>query len=314
GEITEISLCLPEEYSDGIEKKIDRLNTQVLLRGYCLEEFLSEKELMQKVKDNFRELVRAWIYKGVIIKRAYEKPLGYPGDYKMAEIIYDNTPVSKNIGVYLDAYFLKSPYAVAARMRKDHFNLLLRNHIAETVLNRIPILSFGCGPCREIRELLLDLKAKGTVVFTCLDGDPEPLNFSNEAISKITCKNVEFKFIEEGKIHILENQAYLQPLGRQSLIYSVDSFDYLPDGDFKVMLYALYELLQKDGKLIFSHANREKTFPPVPLDWFCDWQFIPRNKGEVVKLISACGISGFSLSVDPDDFEYIHYFTLKKNK
>ncbi|MGD9014717.1 MAG: PilZ domain-containing protein [Candidatus Omnitrophota bacterium] len=313
--ITEIinitaQLIKMDKYSLELEKDLDRLNNEILLKGYCLEELLSDKSIMQRVKENFRQLVGAWVYKSIIVKRAFEKPRGYPGDYKMLEIVYDNKPISNNLGKYSDNNFLKSPYAVAVRIRKDRLKEMLLNFINQTNLSKIKILNIACGSCREIRELLPDLKTRTTATFTCLDWDEEALRFSQDRLLSIMPKNVQFKFVKDDVMNIIKNKASAELSGKQNLIYSIGLIDYLPDRVLKKLIQALFQLLDKRGRLILTHKNKEKTFPSIPPDWFCDWKFISRNKDEVVKLFYDCGISEFSLLTESDDFGYIHYFTL----
>jgi len=312
-EFDKLKLSLRKEFSEEIERKIDHLHTQILLKGDCLDILLSDKPIMQKVKDNFRQLIGAWVYKSAIVKRAFEKPRGYPGDYKMLEIVYDNKPISRNIaGVFFDTNFLKSPYAVAVRIRKDRLREMLLDFLNVTKLNKVNILNIACGSCREIRELIPNLQTNSSIIFHCLDWDEEALRFSQDTLLPIRPKNVEFKFIKEDVMNLIRNEANIQSIGKQDLIYSIGLIDYLPDRVLKKLIFALYQLLEKNGNLILTHKNREKTFPPIPPDWFCDWKFVSRNKEEVVKLFYTCGISRFSLSIASDDFEYIYYFTLTK--
>ena len=308
------SLLKEKEFSEEAEKRLEQLNNQILLKGYCLDELLSNKTIMQNIKEHFRHLVGVWSYKSVIVKRAYEKPRGYPGDYRMLEIVYDGKPISKtnNIGFYFDNYFLKSPYAVAVRIRKDRLREILQQYISDSQINKINILDIACGSCREIKELLPNLKTNSSIAFSCLDWDEEALKFSQDVLLSIKPKNVEFKFIKEDVMNIIKDENIVQSFGVQNLIYSIGLIDYMPDRILKRLICALYKLLPKSGKLILTHKNREKTFPPIPPDWFCDWKFVPRNKDEVLKLFYDSGISGFTLVSDSDDFGYIHYFTITK--
>jgi SAM-dependent methyltransferase len=188
----------------------------------------------------------------------------------------------------------------------------LQYYINKTALTKINILNIACGSSREVRELVPDLKTKSSIVLSCLDWDRQALKFSQDALLQIAPKNMQLKFIKEDILNIFKNESVAQSLGRQDIIYSVGLFDYLPNRVFKKLLYALYPLLQKEGRLILTHKNREKTFPIIPPDWFCGWRFIPRNREEVTKLLYDSGISGFSLSTESDDFGYIYYFTLTK--
>lgn len=308
------SLLKEKDFSEYVEKRLDLLNNQILLKGYCLDELLSNKTIMQKVKEHFRHLLGVWSYKSAIVKRAYEKPRGYPGDYRMLEIVYDNVPIAKtkNIGFYFDNYFLKSPYAVAVRIRKDRLCEILQQYIGDSKINKINILDIACGSCREIKELLPDLETNSSITFSCLDWDEEALKFSQDVILPIKPKNVEFKFIKEDVMNMIKNENVAQSIGVQNLIYSIGLIDYLPDRILKRLIHALYKLLPKGGKLILTHKDREKTFPSIPPDWFCDWKFVSRNKEEALKLFYDCGISKFTLTSDSDDFGYIYYFTITK--
>jgi hypothetical protein len=123
---------------------------------------------------------------------------------------------------------------------------------------------------------------------------------------------VNFKFAKEDITNILTDESSAESLGRQNIIYSIGLFDYLPNIVMKKLVYVLFNALRLGGKLIFTHKNREKTFPAIPPDWASDWKFLQRNKEEVTALLHDCGISGFSLSSEADDFGYIHYFTLTR--
>jgi hypothetical protein len=267
---------------------------------------------MQKAKDSFRHLLGTWAYKSAIMKRGFDKPRGYPGDYKMLEIVYDNKPISKSIGRYFDNYFLKNPYAVAVRIRKDRLREMLRDFFNETKLNKVNVLNIACGSCREIKELIPSLKTKNHITFNCLDWDDEALQFSKNVLLPIAPNNVKFNFIKEDVMNIVRGGHIVQSLEKQDIVYSIGLIDYLPDRILSKLICALYQLMQKDGKLILTHKNKEKTFPPVPPDWFCDWKFVSRNKEEVIALFHKCGMSNFSLSTEADDFEYIYYFTVTK--
>lgn len=301
-----------KEYSLEIEKKFDQINSQILLKGYCLEELLADKKIMQQIKDSFRKLVGVWVYKSLIVRRGFEKPRGYAGDYEMLEIVYNDKPLSRGLGKYFDNNFLKSPYAVAVRIRKDRLREILQEYIDSAKAEKVRILDIACGSSREIRELLLRTKTKNEVIITCLDWDNEALKFSQDALLPNKPKNINLKFVQEDVMNLTKNGKAEEGCGRQNLIYSIGLIDYIPDRMLKKLIQAWYQLLLPGGKLILTHKNREKTFPPLPPDWFCDWKFVPRNREEAIKLFYDCGMPGFSLSWESDEFGYIYYFTITK--
>jgi len=301
-------------YFKDAEKELNQLTTQILQSGHNLEKSLANKKIMSLIKNNFRQLIGKLAYKSEIVKRGYEKPLGYPGDYKMLEIVYDNKAISEknDIGRYFDNNFLESPYAVAVRIRKDRLRDLLEEFINGAKLSNINILNIACGSCREVRELLPAIKTQARISFICLDWDSEALRFSKVMLGPIVPQNVELKFVKEDVLKIARNEPCVQSLDKPNLIYSIGLIDYLPDRALKDLIRTLYQILQKDGKLILTHKNKEKVFPTLPPDWFCDWRFVPRNKEEVIKLFCAAGIPESTINSESDKFDYIHYFSVTK--
>lgn len=299
-------------YSEEIEKKIAILNNQILLKGCSLEELIDSKAVMNKSKEHFRSLVGVWAYKSLIVKRAFEKPRGYPGDYLMIETVYNNRTLTKSgIGYYFDKYFLSNPYAVAVRYRKDRLREIIKNEIQQSKAEKIKIFDIACGSCREIKELPHSLFKDKTVIFTCLDWDQEALDFSRDSLNDFS-KNSKFNFVREDIMNLIKDEKLIDSFEKQDLVYSIGLIDYLPDRILKLFMQFFYGITRERGKLVLTHKNKEKTFSPLSPDWFCNWKFVPRSKDEVVNLFYNCGIKDFSLSIEVDEFNDIFYFTFIK--
>jgi len=288
------------------------LNNQILLKGYCLEEIIENESITGKNKDLFRFLVGTWAYKSPILKKAFEQSRGYPGDYEMLETIYDNVPLAcGGIALCFDKYFLSSPYAVAVRYRKDKLREFIQNEIRNTPLGSdIKILNIACGSCRELRELPLDIFTGKNVSLSCLDADQQALEFSRQALKGVLL-SAKIHFIHH-EIKQLINAGEPNLFEKQDLAYSLGLIDYLPDKALKTFVEYFYACLKEKGKLVLTHKNKEKTFPPLSPDWFCNWKFVERSKDEVVHLFYDSGIKKFSLSVESDAFNDIYYFTITK--
>jgi len=308
-----VALAAGNAYSLEYEEKLDKLSIKALLSGSCLEECLENKEILGGIKNSFRQLAGPWIYKSEILKRAFDKPSGYPGDYELLEMIYNNRPVSGGIGAYFDNIFLRSPYITSVRQRKDKIKLMLLSAINDKKPGRVNVLSVGCGPCREIRELLPDLNPDKEAHFTCVDWDEKALSFSRHMIMKLHPHKAIFKFCRCRLKDILRIEPALGMPEKQDVIYSTGFFDYLPRRVFKKLIRSLFTFLAEGGKLIITHKNREMTMPQIHPEWLCDWNLMPRNKDEFIKLIYESGIKQFSISVSSDNFGYIHYFVLSKD-
>jgi SAM-dependent methyltransferase len=305
-------LAKQEAYSPEIEASFTHLNNQILLKGYCLEEIIENESITGKNKDLFRFLVGTWAYKSPILKKAFEQSRGYPGDYEMLETIYDNVPLAcGGIALCFDKYFLSSPYAVAVRYRKDKLREFIQNEIRNTPLGSdIKILNIACGSCRELRELPLDIFTGKNVSLSCLDADQQALEFSRQALKGVLL-SAKIHFIHH-EIKQLINAGEPNLFEKQDLAYSLGLIDYLPDKALKTFVEYFYACLKEKGKLVLTHKNKEKTFPPLSPDWFCNWKFVERSKDEVVHLFYDSGIKKFSLSVESDAFNDIYYFTITK--
>jgi len=98
---------------------------------------------------------------------------------------------------------------------------------------------------------------------------------------------------EKNNLIARENREIFSQYQKQNLIYSVGLIDYLPDRVLKRLVRTLYEFLEKEGKIILTHRNKEITIPPICPDWFCNWSFVNRTKNDVVKLLYESGVTRF---------------------
>src|SRR4030042_1725805 len=182
--------------SSEIKKEYFADINKILQKAEELEKVVNQRLIMQKIKNAFRIfLINSPVYKSLMVKRAFEKPRGYPGDYQMIELFYDNKPISKEIGFYGDKYILNDNYVRAVRKRKDCMKKILANFIKNSKLSSINILNVGCGSNREIRELFLsNFITNKKLHFTLIDQDEDALLFSRNTfkyLSKYISKNIK---------------------------------------------------------------------------------------------------------------------------
>ncbi len=302
-----------EDHSRELQNELEHLNTTILLKGYSLGLLLSDKPIMRSVRENFRSLVGTWAYKSRVMKRAFEKPRAYPGDFRMVDMIYQNCPVTQGVGKYFDTYFLNNPDAVAVRSRKGRLREMVRQFImSNTQKPSIKILDVACGSCREITELIAEIQNQNPLTLTCMDWDEEALDFSKDHLGNVPA-NIKVAFLKENLMDLINDGQGTQRVGEHDLIYSIGLTDYLPDTLLKKCLHFYSQLLPQGGKLIFTHKNQEKTFPQIPAEWFCDWESIPRSQTELTDLLTKA-LPNFTLDVTTDDFGYILYFVLTRVK
>ena len=308
-----VKLSEQGEDKEDVCKEVNRFNEAIMQAGDALEIRLNDRILIKKIKKVFREVCGPWVYKAEIVKHAFEKPRGYPGDYKLIEIIYDNKPLSSGIGYCYDKYFLNNAYTEAVRNRKEKMRAILKDSISKkSISSRVKILNLACGSCREIKELITEFRGlKDNILFTLIDRDGEALKFS-EAVLKNTDKKISFRFLQHNVLgYINHGVKYLEILGKQDLIYSIGLADYLPDRVLKGLISFCYTLLNPHGELIIAHKDVNK-YKPLPPDWWCDWNFYPRDENHLLGLITKSGISNFDIKITREPSNIILFISIKR--
>jgi len=297
--------CQEEE----LRKKIAVASDNVIEKGEKLKEKIGSKIIVKKIKGGFRDLVGEFVYRSIIMERAYKKPRGYPGDFGTLEYLYDNKPVSKGIGRLFDQYFLSNKLAQAVVNRKDLMVSILGDLIGKAKSQKVNVLNVASGSCRDVREFLEVYKGATPLLFTCLDHDEESLGFSKEALEVF--QNIKFDFIKDDVIKFAE-KVTSQGFAKQNIIYSIGLADYIPDRLLKKIVSSFFALLKPGGSLVIAHKDKCK-FSTLPPDWFCDWKFVARDEPDLVGLVKESGIEGFALKTLREDAGVIFFLIIEKN-
>lgn len=301
--------------SDEGEQRVTKLINDLLLKGNDLEKIVSDERGMKKIKQLFRELTGCWYYKSPILKMANDKPQGYPGDYKLFDIIYDKQPLAEpgTMGYFWDNYFLNNGYANAARARKNKMKNILQDLIENSDLKSVKLLNVACGPSREIRELLCDpyLASRKKLVFTGLDNDKDSLDFSQSKFKSLP-PNFQVRLIKENVLKLFKDKKYNDLIGKQDIIYILGLTEYLPDRIFRSLTKFLFELLNEKGMLVITYKDEAIEFPSLPPEWLCDWAFIKRTKDDLIETTKQLGSDKFTLKIEREGTGTIFFLILTK--
>jgi extracellular factor (EF) 3-hydroxypalmitic acid methyl ester biosynthesis protein len=260
---------------------------------------------IKAARNAFREKTRTLFAKSYFMDHARTWPQGYPGDYLILEGVYRNSARSKNIGLYLDQYFLSTTLAVAVRARRDKLFELLKFELRERKEPRI--LDIACGPCHEVLELAPTIKNNHASMI-CLDFDPDALLFSEERLSQAGCASGQISFRKYNALKMISPERNEKEFGRQDVIYSVGFFDYLSDDMLARLLRALYHLLNPGGCLIasFKDSRRYTTFD---YHWLVEWDaFLQRTEEEMWALFGKADIPAEKITTVRDGSGVILFF------
>jgi len=245
---------------------------------------------------------------GAVMKRCYEKPLGYPGDYQIMNYVYEwqrvgNTPYEKllhRIGVETGA-------CVGTRLRMTQ--KLIAARIAEepgdTPLN---IANLGCGSAYEVYDYLRTEKLPRPVNFTLIDQDARALTHAYEHAypevvrhagrAKVQCLQASFA-------QLLKAGALFRTLPPQDVIYSLGLYDYLSARRARALTRDLYEQVKPGGKLILANVRKGRESCEWPLEFVTDWSLVYRTEADMLALLEGLDVANVTIDVDSTKCIYL---------
>ena len=178
----------------------------------------------RRVRARVREQLNPWFLRSRYWNRAYVKPHGYAGDFRMLEWIYDlehsdcADPTQPAVVNVLDRLFADLHSAHSVWRRRAWFARLVRDRV-ERSSRPLRVLDIACGGSRYLRDVIDD-----RLDVTFVDQDPGALAFVDQwlpagARRALLC----------APVRTLPER--LAPGAEFDLVISTGLFDYLPDAD-----------------------------------------------------------------------------------
>lgn len=207
-----------------------------------------------------------FLYKVVIKNILKTSKLGYGTVVTGAESgvnfehIYDNRPEGKFIiGKYIDKILLNLPAVHATRGRKEDIKRVLWNEIHNNkLLNRkTRVLDLASGGARYLRELAEEHRS-GDVESVGLDKDFKCIQLGRTLVEKEKLKNIRFVKGDLFKLGHLQN--FSSKVGwAPNVVIASGLFIYFNNQIVEKVVREIYDLLPKDGLLVFSSYERLNT-------------------------------------------------------
>jgi SAM-dependent methyltransferase len=242
--------------------------------------------------------------------RTYRKPMGYPGDYRIMNYIYDGEPIGDSIRArFLHLLSLVGAEPVRTRMVRLA-ELVLESTAKRPPEEPIDILSVGAGPARET-ELILDAQPKRAWRFTLVDQEGEALE---DAVSRFararrggtaTCRALHVSFKE-----MLDPSPLTMQFNDKSVIYSSGLVDYLNPLLAQRFVRRLYQFLRPGGSIIIGNVNNKRTGMLWPSEYLVDWTLFFRTREEMEAM--AAGVEDARIRVESDELDAIHFLIVEK--
>ncbi len=233
----------------------------------------------------------SWLYsEGKTWNHCLAKPFGYPGDFAVLEMVYDQRPhpeTKSAAAIFSDVWGLSQELPRAVAARKDALRSYLEDVAGQTNDGRLKVLSVAAGGARELRDMLPSLFSRLDV--TLLDSDPRALRFAESGFTD----RIEAPALATVVGDAVRGQGGYEPQltagGPFNLIYSFGLFDYLKDEYLVGCVRRFLPYLADGGKFLFCLKDR-RYYDAWVYDWFYDWKFVPRTIDDGPRLAADLGL------------------------
>jgi CRP-like cAMP-binding protein len=288
-ELFNLSLRLQQEPTEAIQDSIQSDFTAAMDIFFNeLEAFhsiLADSDLKDDVWGYLFKETFPYFMRSSLTERAYFKPNGYAGDFKMIEMMYRNTPSGDGkIGKLVDGWLLNRPPCRAVRGRRKFLAHMLEEQSNRLLRHKdhVNIMNLACGPSRELFDFIKAFDRDDKVTATCLDIDPEALKYTDDLSSSFS-HNATIRVMKDNLIKWALGTSS-QHLEKQDIIYSGGLFDYLDEDLFLMLANRCHEFLNPGGILVIGNfqSNPDKIF----MDHLLEWRLIYRNKEDLISIFS----------------------------
>lgn len=229
------------------------------------------------------------------VYRTFQKPLGYAGDYEMVNMILRDPHEGATLFAKLvNVVFLQNPPAEAHRNRIHYLRDTIGRLASEAAAagRRLRILNLGCGPAKELQELLAGSDASNHIDATLLDFNPETLAYTERVLTELRnrhSRQAVLTFREKSINQLLKEAGRPETQtdrGRFDLVYCAGLFDYVSDRVCRRLMELFYEFLVPGGLLVATNVHAAKPFRHS-MDYLLEWHLIYRDPDQMTRLVPA---------------------------
>lgn len=311
-------LRLEREALDAVESRAtEYINRCIARMTDVVRHFTPQEHQFHRIF--FQRHLHSFLLLSPFVKRAYLKPLGIPGDYEMMNMLYGDHDQGETLFARLiNRYSCRVTAARAVTGRVPYMLGKLNSTLGRVLKEKdtVSVMSVGCGPAKEIQELIRTNRMSDRCRVTLIDAAPEALQYGYATINelkKAMQSRMKLHCLNQSVRQLILNPSFLlDTAGGQDLIYAVGLFDYLPSHIARRVFKNLHSLLNQGGNLIignFDLSNDSRYYMEYGLEWY----LLYRTPEEIVRF--AGEISSLSrISVEMDERKVQLYLVAEKQR
>lgn len=253
-----------------------------------------------------------------MLRRAYEKPQGYAGDFHMMELA--QTDVLQGQSLYERfLHYIAQHNSLGCTIKTR--GLVAYEAARQTVaLDRpVRILSLASGPAVELRRLLRDTERfEHRVEILLVDQDEDSLRSCLDVLNRIVGERGDNPPVEFHCLHFSLRQLVAPKKGAErelvekvirgvDLIYSMGLFDYLLQPLARRTVAELYKLLNPGGRLFIGNLMRVPDSTWI-MEYATAWHLVYRTEEQMLDLGSEIEPAPESSDVQKDSTGHCLFF------
>lgn len=246
----------------------------------------------------FRKKIHPIIMVSEIVERIYSKPLGYPGDYEMINMLMGEVDTSSsNLFVtLLDEMHRTARTAIAHRNRISMMGKrLIEEAMRVTKQERLfSVLCIGCGPAIELQQFIRGSELANNSILHVVDFNRNSVDNIQQTLSELVSIANRNTIIESTYINLTElldsnSTRYIGNSPSYDMIYCAGLFDYIPDDLCRDIVKFSLSCLRKHGVLTVTNIHSNVPHKQY-LNHALDWEFMYRDE-EQMSLLTPSNIS-----------------------
>lgn len=249
-------------------------------------------------------------------RRAYEKPLGYAGDYRMMELYFARDLVGETLfGRFLHTIAQGYSLGRAVIAREE----LLRNAVREAADSPgdgpVRVLSVASGPALELRRLVRETTSlRRPLQLLLLDQDEGALEIAYRRLQRIlveghreelpvTVECLHFSVKQLLQPRTLEEAAVFDgALADLDLVYTAGLYDYLPEPVAKRLTRLLYTRLRPGGRLLLGNLTETPDSTWI-MEYVLGWHLLYRTDEAMRRLAEGLSPTPATVGITRDATE-----------
>ena len=252
---------------------------------------------LRGLRKEVAQAVRPFWGDSAAFSRCQLKPLGYPGDYQLMDLIVREVNQATGLGHHFDRLFLNYPGCAAIRNRSRWVVESLREIIlAKTDPAPLTVLDIGCGPMAIEETLVQSFSGDSRLNVIGFDADADALELARARFQhgELGLELVQGNVLSQEGLNQLCELA-----SRAKVIISMGLIEYLEDTTVELVLRKLHAAA-KPGTQLFV-ANYVPDHPSrAAMEWFLDWWLVHRTESELRSLVESAGFEARNVTTRLD--------------